>query len=88
VILKCDARWWDEAGRRLVGALDTILQDELPEMDLSVERHKSNARADLPPPKGPVGSPMLEVVVDGQGVGCYFGERTEAELKRTLREFL
>lgn len=88
MILKCDARWWDEAGRRLTGALDTILQDELPEMELSVERHESNARADLPLPKGPVGSPVFEVVVDGQRVGCHFGERTEAELKRILRELL
>ncbi len=86
--LVCYCRKGEIASHNLLGALTDIGGMRLPGTVLTVEKVEVGADSDLKGSRRVRGSPVLDVIVDGELAGRFYGERTTEELRSIIHEVL
>jgi hypothetical protein len=88
LLLVCYCRRGEPASRKLLGALTDIGSTRLPGVLLQVEKVELGTDSDLTGSRRVTGSPVLDVIIDGELGGRFYGERTTDELRAILQELL
>ncbi len=88
LLLMCYCRRGEPASRNLLGALTDIATMRLPGAVLKVEKVELGVDSEITGSRRVTGSPVLDVVIDGELGGRFYGERTTDELRAILQELL
>jgi hypothetical protein len=88
LLLVCYCRKGERASHNLLGALSDVGAMTLPGTVLKVEKVEVGTDSDLMGSRRVTGSPVLDVIIDGELAGRFYGERNAEELRSIVHELL
>jgi hypothetical protein len=88
LLLVCYCRRGELASHNLLGALSRIRGMALPSVALRMDTVEVGIEDHLMASCAVAGSPLLDVIVDGELAGRFLGERTTEELETIISEVL